>query len=227
MLISWKQPSSGDFATASNWNPAAVPGPADEVFIIGLPASYTVTSSANETVDSLGIVNAELFLTGASTFTTTNGGFNAGTILVDNSSALNVGTAGQSTTLTNLSNIEISGELTLAGEVSLQGHGNVVLDNGTILTGTATLSSDNLISGSGSIAGTHGFPLPSSVTLINKVGGIIDATGSLDIGNINFENSGILESTATSGLLTSYATIDNTPNCPTEPNRWIALAGFY
>ena len=33
MLISWKQGASGDFATASNWNPAAVPGPGDDAII--------------------------------------------------------------------------------------------------------------------------------------------------------------------------------------------------
>jgi hypothetical protein len=54
--VSWKFGVSGDFATASNWSPAAVPGPADDV-TIGTKRTYTVTSSANETIDSLTITD--------------------------------------------------------------------------------------------------------------------------------------------------------------------------
>ena len=53
MLISWKQKGvSGDFATTSNWDPATIPGPADDA-IIGARGTYTVTSSVDETVNSL------------------------------------------------------------------------------------------------------------------------------------------------------------------------------
>ena len=90
MLISWRQGVSGDFATASNWNPAAVPGPVDDV-TIGAKGTYTVTSSVNETVDALSILDkhATLFVTGASNFATTNG-VNDGTIVVDSGSSLSI-----------------------------------------------------------------------------------------------------------------------------------------
>ena len=50
--VSWARGVSGDFATASNWTPAEVPGPANDV-TIGVKGNYTVTSSADEIVDNL------------------------------------------------------------------------------------------------------------------------------------------------------------------------------
>ena len=84
----WARGINGDFATASNWNPAVVPGPANDV-TIGAKGTYTVTSSVDETVNSLTIADnhATLLITGASNytiFTTTNGGVNDGTITVGN-----------------------------------------------------------------------------------------------------------------------------------------------
>jgi hypothetical protein len=92
MNISWRLGVSGDFATASNWSPAAVPGPTDNA-IVAVPGTYTVTSSINETVDSLSVLDkhATLFITGASSFSATNG-VNDGTIIVDGSS-LNISNA--------------------------------------------------------------------------------------------------------------------------------------
>jgi hypothetical protein len=101
--VSWTRGVSGDFATASNWTPAGIPGPADDV-TIGARGTYTVTSSADELVGNLTISNnhAALFITGASTFTEAFGGTNDGTVIVDSGSALNVGTVGGSTTLANM-----------------------------------------------------------------------------------------------------------------------------
>ena len=103
MYIFWTRGVSGDFATTSNWIPAAVPGPADEA-IIGANGTYTVTSSVDETVDSLIIAqkHATLFVAGASTFAMTNGGLNDGTILVDSNSSMIIGTDTTNTTLSNL-----------------------------------------------------------------------------------------------------------------------------
>src|ERR1700675_3452487 len=92
MLISWRKGISGDFETASNWNPAAVPGPADDV-LIGAVGAYTVTSSDDEIVDSLIIADkrATLLIDGASTFSDTFGGVNDGTLVVDGNSRMLVG----------------------------------------------------------------------------------------------------------------------------------------
>jgi hypothetical protein len=192
MNIFWTLGANGDFATASNWTPATVPGPADDAIIIGLPANYTVTSSADETIDTLIIANAALLVSGG-TFTTTNGGFNAGTIIVDG--ALDVGTTGENTRLTNIGQVNLNpgGEFVVAGDLSLQGHGQVALANnfgfGIVGNGSpATLYTDNFISGRGIIGGT-GF------TLVNEAGGVIN--GPTIEGGTVVENSGILENLAT------------------------------
>ena len=233
MYILWTHGVSGDFATTSNWTPAAVPGLADEAIIIGLPRAYTVTSSINETVDSLTIANATLFITGASGFTTTNGGFNGGIILVDNASALNVGTTDESTTLVNLGNIELgsaaTGQLVVAGDVSLQGHGKVTLLDGSITTNgsPATLSTDNVISGAGSISGLN-------FNLVIEARGVIDANSvnglSIEPDRSTVLNSGTLEATNPDGLgttggvlrigqaFTGSLTINNTPLGVIEAN---------
>ena len=82
--------ASGDWSTASDWSTGTVPGPSDKA-VIAAPGSYTVTSSADETVYSLNILDkrATLFVTGASNFATTNG-VNDGTIIVDSGSSLSI-----------------------------------------------------------------------------------------------------------------------------------------
>jgi hypothetical protein len=47
-IIHWKIATSGDFNTASNWNPAVVPGSGDDA-IIDAVGTYTVTSSTTNT----------------------------------------------------------------------------------------------------------------------------------------------------------------------------------
>jgi hypothetical protein len=91
MNISWRFGVSGDFATGTNWKPAVVPGPADDV-TVGAKGTYTVSSSADETVDSLNILDkrATLLITGGSNFATTNGGVNEGTIIADSGSRLTI-----------------------------------------------------------------------------------------------------------------------------------------
>ena len=140
MLISWRQGVSGDFATASNWNPAAVPGPVDDV-TIGAKGTYTVTSSVNETVDALSILDkhATLFVTGASNFATTNG-VNDGTIVVDSGSSLSIsnpipppqGSFENSGTLeaTNTNNLSIGGSLSFSDETITNTRQGVIEANG-------------------------------------------------------------------------------------------------
>ena len=214
MNISWTLGISGDFATALNWTPAAVPGPSDDA-IIDVKGTYTVTSSVDETVDNLTLGNkhATLLISGSS-FTTTSGGVNNGTI----DGTLDVGTTAGSATLTNLG--QIDGTLVIAGDVSLQGNGKLTL-SGNDISGNgspATLSTDNVISGGGTIF--SGSSPPGNFTLVNEIGGIIDATGVnnyLAINSILVENSGILEATnpqglsAPRGLYIMDSTINNTP----------------
>ena len=190
MNISWTLGISGDFATALNWTPAAVPGPSDDA-IIDVKGTYTVTSSVDETVDNLTLGNkhATLLISGSS-FTTTSGGVNNGTI----DGTLDVGTTAGSATLTNLG--QIDGTLVIAGNVSLLGGGKV---NGGISVETylsfPTLTTDNVLDLSG------------------RIGEFVTNTGLL------INNSGLLETTtANTELIVANSTINNTPFGVIEAN---------
>jgi hypothetical protein len=52
MNISWRLGVSGDFAVASNWNPAVIPGLVDDA-TISANGICTVTSSLDETAEDL------------------------------------------------------------------------------------------------------------------------------------------------------------------------------
>ena len=206
MNISWRQSVSGDFATASNWNPAAVPGPADDA-TIGAKGTYTVTSSIDETVDSLTIADksATLLIDGASTFSDTFGGVNDGTIVV-NGSGMVIGANTTNTTLSNVGTIDLDNSGLLIGQFgvtdSLTGGGHINLSNGDIFGAdfNVTVVNDNTISGTGVIDFSAGGQEAHGIW-INQ--GIVDAStpnGTLFFGHTVIENSSILEAT-NGGLL--------------------------
>jgi hypothetical protein len=222
MLISWKQKgASGDFATVSNWDPAAVPGPADDA-IIGVRGNYTVTSSVDETVNSLAISekHATLLIEGASRFSDTLGGVNHGTIVVDGSSSLSIGTNTTNTTLANVGTIDLNdNSLLVIGQfgapasvtVSVTGGGHIHLSGGEIIGGFegVTMVTDNKISGTGEIDFSAGGQ-EAHGHWINQ--GVVDAStpnGNLTIGHTVIENSGILEATNGGLLNFSVAPVQN------------------
>jgi hypothetical protein len=221
VYIFWTRGVSGDFATTSNWIPAAVPGPADEA-IIGANGTYTVTSSVDETVDSLIIAqkHATLFITGPSIFTMTNGGVNDGKIVVDSDSSVFVGTNTTNTTLLNVGTIDLDNSLLWIGQpsavgsgtVSLTGGGHINLSGGEIIGGFtgATVVNDNTISGTGAIDFSNGGQ-EAHGTWINQ--GIVDAStpnGTLLFGHTFIDNSSILEATKGGLLDFLVAPVDNT-----------------
>ena len=83
--IHWLEPVSGNFTNASDWSGGRVPGASDDAILDAGGSSFTVTSAASETVDSLQLAaNATLTITGG-TFAAvagTGAGANAGLILV-------------------------------------------------------------------------------------------------------------------------------------------------
>ena len=225
MLISWRKSISGDFATASNWNPAAVPGPADDV-LIGAVGAYTVTSSVDETVDSLTIADrrATLLIDGASTFFDTFGGVNDGTLVVDGNSRMLVGLipTTTNTTLSNVGTIDLAnsslwfGNLIQHGTMVdlLTGGGQIKLAGGGIIggsvAGSMTLVSDNTISGTGEIDFSAGGQ-EAHGNWINQ--GVVDASTpneALTVGHTIVENSSILEATNGGSLNFLVAPIHNT-----------------
>jgi hypothetical protein len=211
--INWKNSSGGDFANPSNWSTGTVPVSSS---IANINASgtgtYTVTSSANETVLALTTIpTATLDLTGG-LFTALAGtgvGANAGTIKVENNVTFAVGG-----TVNNSGNIIINatpgpantipppgGVLSIYRDTILQGGGKITLSNyengGTgcdivpASSGGATLTNvDNTIS---TISGYGAIGVP----LVNEKNGVIDANGSSVLGvGPTVTNAGVLEATS-------------------------------
>jgi probable HAF family extracellular repeat protein len=206
--IFWNSGISGNFTTASNWNPSDIPGSGNAA-IITAAGTYTVTSSLNETVYSLTTATGTTLEITADKFTATNQSgavTNAGTIAVDSAATLAIDQG----LIKNTGTVAVSGTLNFGsypslGNVTLQGGGNVTLSgtnasinsNGTNATLTNT---DNTISGVGylSLGGM----------LINQSSGIIDANGSGSPGGNNIlslsvatlNNAGTIESTGYGNL---------------------------
>jgi len=111
--IVWATSASGNFAAAANWNPVGVPGASSDVQI-SPTGTYTVTSTANETINSLTTAAGATLLISAGNFTINNGtdsGANAGTILVGAGSTLAL-----TGSVTNSGLIEaLGGSITLNG----------------------------------------------------------------------------------------------------------------
>jgi len=75
VAASWNSAVSGDFAAGSNWNTGDVPNSTIGA-IIGEPGTYTVTSSENNTIDSLSITDANTTLSVAAGVFTVDGTLN-------------------------------------------------------------------------------------------------------------------------------------------------------
>ncbi len=218
--IHWKQGSSGQFNTASNWSTNTVPGANDNVFI-DATGTYTVTVSTNHTIRTLDMVStATLAITGGK-FTITNGtrtGTNAGTISVGVGAALAIGGA-----FNNSGRIELrSGfgvtDLIVASNVNLTGGGEITLNGHSAIVGSnlpvrfpfpfhfpffpfnfppvVTLTNtDNTIEGTGSIG--------AGLALVNA-GAILGNSSlalTLNTGRHTIINSGVMEGTTPEGLV--------------------------
>jgi hypothetical protein len=230
MLIQWHH-GSGDFATASNWNPASVPGTSDDAEI-DAAGTYTVTTSATETVNSLStIATATLAIAAGSIFTMNDGtgsGVNAGTLAVDNGSELQIdGTVGNTGKITvNASNTATSLFIG-ASSATLTGSGKVSLsdnpDNLIFIDDSTLTNVNNTIAGAGGLNGIICF-------LVNETKGVIDASGIhnafvLDTGSNAINNAGILEATGPGGLQIDGA-VDNASTGVIEAAGAHALVDF-
>ena len=215
--IHWLGDASGNFATGALWTGGVVPGAADDAILdaAGL-LNYTVTSAVSETVNSIQTAKtATLDITGG-TFTASSGtgsGANAGAITVETNTIFSVtGTLNNSgqITINNTNNSYNTDMVIGAAGATLTGGGAVTLtdDANNRLYGAvagATLTNvDNTISGAGQLG-------LNKLTLINDVGGTIDATGS----NFLFLqtsapviNAGLIEATGAAGLVIRGTTVD-------------------
>ncbi len=97
----WPSAVSGSFNHASDWSTDTVPGSADTAALAASGANYTVTSSVNNTINTLeAAANATLDIS-AGTFAVTNFADNLGSIEVGPGAALALGTAGAGMGFTN------------------------------------------------------------------------------------------------------------------------------
>src|SRR5467141_709133 len=189
-IVSWINSTGGSWETASNWSTGMVPGAADDAFI-SAGGTYTVSSSANETVNSVGIAAGKSLSIGApigspqNVFTIGTALNNAGGIGVGGNGffgTLVLGAPGTNTTINNAGGIVFAfssgklsfpglGTLQLNGDLTFLGGGSLSLASNKFgsaaITGTATLTNaDNKISGA--ITDTN-------LTLVNQAGGTIVA----------------------------------------------------
>jgi len=214
--VHWANPISGSFTNASDWSGGVVPGANDAAILDAAGVTlYTVTASANETVNSIQTAaNATFAVTDFFVDRNgTGGGANAGVISVGNSATLimdgaidNTGsimvTAGPG--LTNL----IFGR---AGGATLSGGGEVMFpassgNNYAELTGGVLTNVDNTITGDFAVLALNGF--------INDAAGVIDAIGADHYGSPaiyaeTITNAGLIENT---GLNRLSIEVDTTLN---------------
>ena len=203
----WKAAVSDLFSVTTDWTPTGVPGNTDAAFIDATGASYTVTVSTSETVNTLMMVAAAT-LDVDSSFTVLSGsdtGGLAGTIVDENGATLGIGgTIVNSGSIVEDALTSVT-RLVLDSNVSLQGGGQLQLlgtgTNNYVYGATSTTVLDNVnntISGTGNLG-------DGLLTLTNEAAGVISANAAtaltLNTGANYIVNDGLLTSTAAGGLV--------------------------
>jgi large repetitive protein len=122
-------PKSGSWQTKTNWSPTGVPASTDDVTIAG-SGGYTVSLSANATVNTLTIVNSGAVLT-----------IGSQTLHVDGSTASAI-------------NLQ-AGQITISGG-TINDAGGIALASGASLSGAGTLKVSGNYAGTGSLQASGG-----------------------------------------------------------------------
>ncbi len=215
-LFTWKTAENGNFDTDANWLSGQIPTAIDDVAIVAAGV-YTVTSSANETINSLEMEASATLAVSAGTFAINNGsgtGGLAGTIAIGDAATLSL--AG---TVTNSGTIKLGStgdttELRLAGpSVTLEGGGTISLSNSTANyifgnSGSFRLTNvNNTIAGAGQLGDGQMVLFNGGQIVANQLIALV-----LDTGNF-VSNTGILKSANTSadagGLVIANTSVDN------------------
>ncbi len=219
--IHWLNAINGSFTNPSDWSGGTAPGASDDAILDAVGSTFTVTSSTNETVNSIQTAgNATLAIT-SGTFTAANAtglGGNGGTISVADGATFAVGGI-----LNNAGAIELLAQgnaavLALAsGGVTLTGGGTLALNNyrthnEIVSVGSApsTLTNvDNTIWGNGTIGIGNGV----GVDLVNEAQGFIgagaDSFQGLYVFSPTVSNTGTIESTDYGRITFENGTINN------------------
>jgi FecR-like protein/Big-like domain-containing protein len=147
--IEWTNPNGGDFATGSNWNTGFAPGPADSA-VIDAVGTYTVTTSQNESVQSLQLGAGATLEVGAGETLAVS----ASTTIVAHSQLL----------LDQGANLQISGQISNAGGQDVNPFApSSFLDSGIVASAGATLQ----ISGTASFESNGAILLGANSTIEN------------------------------------------------------------
>lgn len=183
------------FAVSGNWTPSGIPVSTDDAEI---NSSAFVSSTANETVNSIGLGTSNVLNIQGSTFTTDNGtgsNENSGVISIAGAARLDV-TDG---TFDNPGAIKLMGsgsgnaaDLLVGSTVTLDGGGAIqmtigggvranLIESDDSLTTSQLINIDNTISGDGTIGGGLNFTNDGTIETNN---GTSSHSGTLQIGTI-------------------------------------------
>jgi hypothetical protein len=154
--IHWANAVSGNFRTATDWQGGVVPTSTSDAILDAAGGNYTVTSSVDETANSVQLAaNATLLVTGG-TFTATAGtgsGANAGTISVHTGTFVASGT------------VENAG-----GTIFADTGGIVDLSGATLVGGTLSTKFSGVIDAGGPLGGSN----PGPGTFDGTTSGIVN-----------------------------------------------------
>ncbi len=223
--VSWTFQGDGDFNIAANWTVDGssppehrVPGPGDHA---NIPGNWTVTSTQDNTVDSVG---AGAFRITGGTFTVANlvGGTSIGNLIL---------TGGSFVTASNESDIfggTIDATLSTAADATFRFHrGTTALNPSAVLTGEGNYIMNGDVFGGPEVTLNGTVAAPPHFELSN---GLLDGTGTFNVGGafnvttgsgaggttiagqltINITPEGSFNLTGQSGTLSlDYATLNN------------------
>jgi hypothetical protein len=231
----WVNDASGDFATAANWSDGAAPGPNDEAILDPAgSASFTVTSLADETINSLQTATTATLVIGDTTHKNTfevaagtDGGANAGNI-VNNGILVVSGTVDNSGSIVNNGILVVSGTVDNSGSIV---GGTIVADISLTLVGGGTFdiaggmsgihdatftNIDDTITGSGAIGGYPQYREYALARITNGAEGLIDAVSKeqIHLGTKNrpadpVVNAGTIEAMGAGSIVYLQSSITN------------------
>ena len=217
--FTWKTNGfSGTFETAANWTPAGGPPGASDDAGLTATGTYTVTTTASDTVNSLRTAaHATLSIGAGLSFTMTNGtesaafpnGANAGKITLANNSSLFVGGTFNNTSTVAGGGLVLNGAANQdalrlsSATVTFTGGGSVVLGASGNNVVYGNVAADTLVNVNNTFSGVGNIG-DGQMTLNNEAAGVINAnstTSALTLQvNGGATNTGLLEATGAGGL---------------------------
>ncbi len=215
MAIHWQNAVSGQFAMANDWLGGMAPGQANDAELDAAGGAYTVAAPGATTVKGIQLAsNATLSITGDfAAINGTDGGQEAGRVIVANGGTLVAGGAWDITGSTQLLATTARTSLIVNGALSLAGGGKIQLGdsaNNLIIGSTASATftnTDCTIAGAGSLGG-------GGMILVNQARGhILAGTGNhsllINTGANTIINAGVISASGAGLIINSPIENDN------------------